>query len=148
MEIKNKKATIRAKFWLVRMPLLIFLVILVLTLLEVLPSPVWLFIAAGLFIFTLLIVIIGRFHYVHFSIDQEEIIIRYYHIFPLLRDFQEILIQQSDEPDFSLERTFFGKVPVLIITLHTSRGSAKYPPIPISLLPRIETEELLKALKK
>ncbi len=146
-ELDNKNATSFAKLWLIRMPLLVFLVLLVLTLMEVLPSAIWLIISAGLFILTLLIVLIGRLHYVKFSFSKEEIIVRFFHLFPLITDYQEILITRSDDPQFAVKYSLYGLIPLLSITIHTSQGEAVYPPIPLSLLSKKELQQLLEELK-
>ena len=146
MELKNLKATNRIKLWLVRMPLLVLLILLVLTVMEVLPSAIYLIISAGIFLITLLTVLIGRFHYVHISIKPDEVLLRHYHLFPLLADYQEILINKSDKPNFSLTRKFFGLIPVLNIEITTSQGKAGYSPIPLSLLSKEELQRLIKGL--
>jgi len=147
MEIDNKKSTARAKLMLVRLPLLLFLVILVLTLMEVFDSSLWLIISVSIFILTLLVVIVGRLHFVNISIGQSEILIKFYHLFPLITDYQEILIQLSDKPNFEIRKSFFGLVPILIISLNTSRGRAVYPSVPLSLLPKRDLIDLMKKLE-
>lgn len=147
MEIDNKKSTARAKLFLVRLPLLLFLVILVLTLMEVFESSLWLIISASIFILTLIVVIVGRLHFVNISIGPSEILIKYYHLFPLITDYQEILIQLSDKPNFEIRKSFFGLVPILIISLNTSRGRAVYPKVPLSLLPKRDLSDLMKKLE-
>jgi len=146
MEIENIKATSRAKLWLIRMPLLALLVILVLTLMDVFPSAIWLIISAGLFILTLLTVLLGRLHYVNFSFSKSEIQIRYYHLFPLVTDYQELDIQTSDHPEFEVRYWFFNLVPILYISVSTSQGRAVYPPIPLGLLPASDFTQLLDQL--
>lgn len=146
MEIENQKATSRAKLWLIRMPLLLVLVILVLTLMDVMPSAIWLIISAGIFVLTLLSVIIGRFQYVKLSISSKEILIRHYHLFPLISDYQELLITRSDNPEFNLKYSFFGQIPVLHVTIQTSQGKAVYPSIPLSLLSKKELKKLIEGL--
>ncbi len=147
MKIDNKQAANRTKIWLVRMPLLIVLVLLVLTIMEVLPSTIWLIISAGYFFISLLVVLIGRFHYVNFSFKQKEIVIRFFHLFPLITDHQEIRIQHSDNPNFLLKKSFFGMIPILNITINTSQGKASFPPISLSLLSKKALHQLMVELK-
>lgn len=146
MEIENLKATSRAKFWLIRMPLLLVLVVLVLTLMDVIPTAIWLIISAGVFAFTLMIVLIGRLQYVKLSIDSKEILLRYYHLFPLITDYQELQIALSDKPKFDLKYSFFGLIPILYISIQTSQGRAVYPPIPLSLVSKNDIKKLTKDL--
>jgi hypothetical protein len=142
MEIENLKAARRAKLWLIRIPLLLVLVILVLTLMDIIPSFIWLIISAGIFLITLLSVLVGRMQYVKISSDSSEILIRHYHLFPLISDYQELLIQRSDNPEFELKNTFLNMIPVLHITIHTRQGNAFYPPIPLGLISKNDLKKL------
>lgn len=146
MEIENQKATNRAKLLMVRMPLLVVLILLVLTVMEILPSAIWLIISAGVFIIALLLVLIGRLHYISFSIKPDEVLIRHYHLFPLITDYQEIMIKQSDNPHFTMKESLFGMIPVLNIEITTSQGKAVYPAIPLSLISKKKLQQLLTAL--
>lgn len=148
MEIENKKATTRAKILLIRLPLLAVLIVLVLTLMEVIPTAFWLIISAGVFLATLLVVLIGRLHYARFIFTDKEVTIRFYHLFPLITDYQEILVQRSDNPSFSIKKSFLSLIPLLRIKLHTSQGSAVYPSIPLSLFSKEETDQLMKELNR
>jgi hypothetical protein len=146
MNIENSKATGRAKLLLIRLPLLAVLVILVLTMLEVFPSATILIIFAGIFILTLLTVLVGRLHYINISIKKTEVLIRHYHLFPLLADYQELLVQKSDNPEFLIRYSFFGFIPVLYINIYTSKGKAVYPAVPLGLLSKDEVNNLKKEL--
>ncbi len=146
IEIENLKTSSRAKLWLIRMPLLLVLVILVLTLMEVIPTFIWLIVSAVFFLLTLLTVVVGRMQYVKISGDSEEVLIRHYHLFPLIRDYQELLVTRSDNPEFEIRNTFFNIIPVLHITIHTSQGNAIYPPIPLSLISKNELKKLTDEL--
>jgi len=148
MEFDNKKSTTRAKLLLVRLPLMTVLIVLVLTLMDIIPSPIWLIISAGVFVTTLLIVLIGRFHYASFSFSPREIIIKYYHLFPLITDYQEIVVQRSDSPQFNIRDTFFGLNPILHIKIQTSQGNAIYPPIPLGLFSKEEINQILEEVNK
>lgn len=146
MEIENKKATNITKILLIRVPLLVVLIVLVLTMMEVIPSAIWLIISAGVFLVTLLSVLLGRMHYVYFSFSEREIVMRHFHLFPLIRDFQEFSVQISDNPEFEIRYWFFKLVPVLYVQISTSQGRAVYPPIPLSLLSKDDRTELQKQL--
>jgi len=148
MEFENQKSTNRAKLFLVRLPLMALLIILVLTLMDVIPKATWLIITAGVFLITLLVVLIGRLHYAHFSISSKQLIIRYYHLFPLITDYQEIVVQRSDRPQFEIKYKFFGLIPVLFIKLQTSQGNAIYPPVPLGLFYKDEINLLREELRK
>lgn len=147
MKIDNTRATKLTKLWLIRIPLLIFLVLLVLTVMEVIPTAIWLIISGGIFICTLLLILIFRLNYFKISFTKDDITVRYFHIFPLLSDYQEIMISRSDDPEFELRYSFFGKIPLLHISLQTSQGRAKYPAIPLSLLSRKDLEILKEELQ-
>lgn len=146
MIIENSRATSRVKLFLIRLPLLLLLILLVLTMMDVFPDALLLIISAGLFLTTLLIVLVGRLHYVSLSFEPSEILIRHYHIFPLISDYQELLIQKSDNPDFELKHTFFGWIPLLHISINTSQGRAVYPPVPLGLFSGSDIAILKKEL--
>ena len=146
MKVNNQKFSTRAKIFLIRLPLMITLVVLVLVLFQVFTLPALLIGSAAVFLLCLLATLILRLHYAGIEISDEQISIKYYHLFPLIREFKRIEIERKNLHSASLEKRLSGRIIVLILSETTADGNANYPEIPLSFFTKEQISEIKQAL--
>lgn len=146
MKFNSRSNAIKAKFLLIRIPLILALTVLVLQLFEVIDKPQILIGFAVVFALTLATTLIFRLHYVEGEISKKSLSIKFYHIFPLIREYREIEINIESLTSAMLEKRVGGLVKVLVLTVKTEDGIANYPEIPIGLLSKNDQEKLITAL--
>lgn len=83
-----------------------------------------------------------RYHFISFSDEGGKIVIRFYRFGGITQKYRSYEIVKSMLYSYEIHYHFFGKRPELVIFQKTSKGIAKYPPIPITAL----TPEQLSAL--
>lgn len=147
MKINNHSNTLKAKIFLVRIPLILVLTLLVLQLLEVINQPTLLISSVSLFVLAIGSTLILRMHYVEFDFQSDELSIKYYSVFPLIREYQRIEIKKGDLAQFEIIGKMGGWIPVLILTIHSGGGLANFPEIPLSILSDSDQQLLSNQLK-
>lgn len=148
MKFNTRSNTIKAKFLLIRVPLILVLTVLVLRMFDVISNPRILIGFALLFVLSLASTIIFRLHYLEVEISKKVLDIKYYHIFPLIREYQHIEINIENLVKVEIKKHLAGLVRVLVLSVKTENGIASFPEIPIILLKRNEQAELLTILSR
>ena len=146
MQINNQKQANVAKILLIRTPLLVALIVLVLTLFQVINIPVLLITVAAIFALCLLATLIFRLHFIDGELSDDIISIKYYHLFPLIREYRKIELSGKNLHSFSFEKRFAGQVTVLILSEHTDTGIASYPEVPMSFFSKNQLSEISQTL--
>lgn len=146
MRINNQKQANIAKILLIRTPLLLALIILVLTLFKVINIPVLLISAAIVFALCLLTTLIFRLHYVSGEFSNNSIRIKYYHLFPLIREYRKIELSRQNLHTVSLEKRLAGQITILIISERTDDGIASYPEVPLSFFSKAQLSDINQIL--
>ncbi len=139
--INNHKAIKYAKFGLIRIPLMVLILIVVGYLLLDWKMPWILFVAGGYFLVSLLLTLILRIHYFQIEVNDEQWIIKFYHLFPLIREFRMIQIPINQLYKVSLRKSTSGLVFIKLLE-DSQSGRAAYPEIPLSFITHEQFNEL------
>ncbi len=83
-----------------------------------------------------------KYHYIYFSEEGNKIVIRYYRFGGISQKYRAFEIAKSTLYSFEINKYFFKKRNELVIFQKTSKGVAKYPPLPVNAL----TPEQLSAI--
>lgn len=142
MVICNNKIVHRVKLTMIRIPLLVSLIILVLQMFELIHLPGLLIASASLTVVLLLLTLILRMNFIEASCNEGNVIIKYYTLFPLIREYRKIQIPKSHLSSFRISRKRGSWVETLELEANTTHGSAIYPEISLSLLNKTEREQL------
>jgi len=146
MQFNNKKQANIAKILLIRTPLMLALIVLVLILFKVINIPLLLITVAVIFVLCLLATLILRLHYVDGEVSDAYIRIKYYHLFPLIREYRKIELSGKTLHSVSIEKRLGGQISVMILSEHTDEGIASYPEVPLSLFSKTQLAEINQTL--
>jgi len=144
--ITNKQNSDRVKFWMLRAPFFLVLVILVLTVFEFLSSIIFLIVSASVLLACIIAVLALKLQFVDFKIDQGRIEIRYYNIFPLTREYRIIEIEAGTLERFDTKSSFSDLVYVLLLFKETPKGPAAYPFVSLTLFSKTERKSIVNVL--
>jgi len=86
-------------------------------------------------------------HYLYFDVTKKHIIIRFISVQPFKQSRKEIKVARRELKGYKITRSFGGLKKQLILFVNTPKGTAKYPPISISLVPETQLLPILKTLK-
>jgi len=75
-----------------------------------------------------------KYHYISFSDEGNKVILRYYRFGGITQKYRSFEIVKSALYTYEINNYFFKKRSELVIYQKTSKGIAKYPPVPISAL--------------
>jgi hypothetical protein len=148
MVFSNIQAVQRGKFILIRIPLIITLIILVLQVFEILQIPYLLIISASTTLLALISTLVFRLFFVEVELNETGVSIKYYHLFPLVREFQKIEITKGQLSDLEYSESFGGLVGVMKISVLTNRGRATYPDVPLTLFKKPKREIIVNQIEK
>jgi len=153
MTINNTKSVINLKL-LLRASIIIYLTFLVLTLAAgIIKFPLlgmgkaaWIILFTASFIIIMLIPIVLNYQYIFFSDEGTAIIFRYYTTGLFAGKKNSVEIEKRTFSGFTLDKRFFGLMQSVTLYQKLKEGVAKYPPIYISVLKRVDKESILKSL--
>ncbi len=148
LSINNKKEVIWAKFMLIRIPLLLFIGILVVYLFFEWKMPWLLFTTGGLFVICLLITLVFKLHFFQCDISESSVRIRFYHLFPLIREFRIIEVENTALEAAKINKRMGGRLISLSLSELTTEGVAVYPEIPLSFIGQAALVQLEQTLSK
>jgi hypothetical protein len=89
-----------------------------------------------------------KLFYFYLSDGGNKIIIRFFNVHPFLGKYKSIEIPRNSIKDYEIEESIFKFKRDLIISIKTTKGIGKYPPISISALTKKEQRDLEEWLKK
>ena len=148
MTFSNIKSINRAKFLLIRIPLIVTLIVLVSLMINLFSIP-YLFISCASFtVLAMISTLVFRMFYVNIDISQDVIIIKYYHLFPMVREFQKIEIARGQLSEIDHKKSWGGMVSVMELQVKTNRGVATYPEIPLTLFNKPIRENIVNEIRK
>lgn len=152
MTIDNKQAIVKYNI----QRLVVFIVIAVsaalLLIPGVLPSSITernalvLIILIGLYLIYTGINLMRDIHYLQVETTNKHISIRFVSVQPFKQGRKEIKVERKKLKGYKIEKSNGGLRKSLILYVQTSKGTAKYPPISISLMPESKLTPLLKSL--
>ena len=148
MTFSNIKSINRAKYLLIRVPLIITLTILVLRLFEVFIIPYLLLVSAAITVLALISTLVFRMFFVDVEFTDEGVVIKYYHLFPLVREFQKIEIPRGQLTEIMLKKSLGGLVSVMELHVETNRGIAVYPEIPLTFFKKPIQKDIVNQIRK
>jgi len=148
MTFSNIESVNRAKFLLIRIPLILTLIVLVLQMFEIFSIPYLLISSAAYTVLAMISTLVFRMFFVNIEISQDGIIIKYYHLFPLVREFQKIEIGQGQLAEMEYKKSMGGIVSVIELQVKTKVGVAKYPEIPLTLFKKPIRENIVNEIRK
>lgn len=146
--INNQRRVQKIKLLLLRVPLILTLILLVLQLFELGPFGLPLIILASLTLLGILLTLVLRMHFIEASLKGSTLIIKYYHLFPLIRTYQKAEIQAESLTGYRTRKIIGTLVESLILKVNTVKGIAEFPEIPLTLLNRTERDALKKLVEK
>lgn len=104
-------------------------------------------ILAGFFLLGLIIISILNFQYVYVGENKNKLVIRYYSVFSVNRDYQSIEFPIEFLRKVRIKKLFFGIKWDLSLTVKTRKGIADYPPVSLSAIPPKDRYDLVRKLK-
>lgn len=148
MTFSNIESINRAKFLLIRFPLIVTLIVLVLLMFNLFTIPYLLISCASFTFLAIISTLVFRMFYVNIEITQDRIVIKYYHLFPMVREFQKIEIARGQLAEIDHKKSWGGMVSVMELQVKTNRGVAKYPEIPLTLFKKPIRENIVNEIRK
>lgn len=85
-------------------------------------------------------------NYVYYKDDGGKLVLRYFHIHPLMRKKKAIEIPPKTLVRFQIKKSFFGLKKWVVLHQKFKQSVAPYPPVSISALTAKETAQLRKSL--
>ncbi len=152
MTIDNKQAIVKYNM----QRLVIFLVVAVGIALLLIPNvmptsitkrtPLILGLLIGIYIIYVSISLLRDIYYIHIETTNKLITIRFVSVQPFNQTRKQVQIERSKLKGYKIENSRGGLRKQLILFVSTPKGTAKYPPISISLMPKNKLTPLLKSL--
>ena len=106
-------------------------------------------ILGGAFMFWLLAFQFADFQYIHFSLDNNRVVLRFYPIGKFgKKNYSSIEFPFEALHDAYIEKTMMGLFQDLVIVVKTKRGIAEYPAISLSALKKENIELILGSLQQ
>lgn len=147
MTIHNLDTVNRAKLWLIRLPLMITLMVLVAQLLDWIHVTEILIALGAITILCILATLILRMHYIEVSQSDGKLFIRFYHLFPLIREYRMVEIPDGQLLKMEMKPAVMGLTEVLILTVNTTRGVAVFPELPLTLVSQDKRQEMFRLIQ-
>lgn len=153
MVIENDKQTVRFKAQRILYAILIGVVVILLFYFYPEDTPVvgiskWIIVGAPLLAYLIFLIYYYAINssYIYFSNAKDLLVFRFFSMRMLGESRMSIEIPVSQLSGLTVESSFFSRRIDLTLYKRTGQGSAKYPPISISLLSRKDREQLLHYL--
>lgn len=147
MIIENIKKSRSIKAIFVLIPLTFIITVVALLLLSA-SWGFWIVLSMAILMITIYIFIsMMQYNYFYCEIDNAKIILKYYGLGPLNKEYKTIKVSTEQFKKFEIRYVFFGLVEQLIIYVSVkNKQIAKYPPVSISALSAEEKNNLKKEL--
>jgi hypothetical protein len=107
---------------------------------------IWTLIFVGLWFIVAFIPMFLNYQYINYSDDGEKIIFRYFSAGMIGGRKNSVEISKFSFSGYEVEKKFFGLIISIILFQRFKEGVAKYPPVYISALTRIEREKVFRSL--
>lgn len=105
-------------------------------------------ILAGLFVITAVLIAILNFQYVRIAIEKNKLIVKYYSIFSIDREFQVIEFPNDLLRKVAVNKYFLGLKYDVRLTVRVPKGLAEYPPVSFSAIPFRKRSKLVMELQE
>jgi len=155
MIIDNKKTTIGIKLKKRVLILLLLISVISFFALNLFHHVFWgisgleiVIILCGIIIVYHILSLVRDYHYFYFSDQGIKLVFRFYATSALFRKPASIEIKKDTFYKFQIEKELLGLKKYLILYQKTPKGVAKFPPISISLLNKVEELKLSDSLSK
>jgi hypothetical protein len=122
--------------------------VLIMTVLIFLQYFIALAVLTGFFLLGLILISILNFQYLYIAEFKNKLIIRYYSVFAVNREYQSIEIPFAFIRKIKVQKLFFGLKWDLSFTVKIRQGIAEYPPVSLSAVPFKERQALIRKLKQ
>ncbi|HNR43227.1 MAG TPA: hypothetical protein PKL65_13425 [Bacteroidales bacterium] len=106
----------------------------------------WTVILASCYAFLMFLPMYLNYQYVYFSDEGENIVFRYFNAGIVGGRKNSVEINKKAFSGYQIEKKLFGLRTSIILYTQLKQGIAKYPPIHISALKRVEREKIMKIL--
>jgi len=144
MVYNNNDNVKRLKIWFLITGLFCLIAMTVLIFIE---EFVILAIVAGVFLLGVVIVAIFNFQFIRIIEEKNKLILRYYSIFSINRNYQSIEIPTEHLRKVEIFKVFFGLKWDLRITVRIRQGIAEYPLVSLSAIPFKDRNKIINHLK-
>lgn len=94
----------------------------------------------------LILIRILNFNFVRIQLENERLIIRYYSLYSVDRDYESIEFPVHSLRKVTVKKYLFGLKWDLRLTVRLKQGMADYPPVCLSALPYEERRKLVKVI--
>lgn len=101
---------------------------------------------ACIYILTVLFGVIRNYHYIYYSDEGDNLILRFFSFSFWTQKKSSIEINKNDLEGYQINQQIFGLRENLVLYQKTKGGRAKYPPVSITALSKSEKKELLDSL--
>ena len=153
MTINNSKSVINLKI-LQRTSIIVYLIFLALAFAAMIikfpflgmSRAVWTIILTACFLIIMFLPVLLNYQYIYFSDDGDTIIFRYYSASLFEGKKNSVEIGKRTFSGFTFDKKFFGLVQSVTLYQRLKEGIAKYPPIFISALKRLDKDSILESL--
>lgn len=147
VSINNLDTVKRAKMLLIRIPLMITLLVLVAQLLGWIHVTVLLIALGAITLLSILATLILKMHFIEVSIAEGKLFIRFYHLFPLIREYRMVEVPMGQLIQVEIKPAVFGLTEVLVLTVNTTKGVAVFPELPLTLVKPDKREEIFRLIQ-
>jgi len=100
----------------------------------------------AIYLLILLYNFIMDYHYIYYNDNDNKIIIKYYALRPLSKKHNVIEIPKNKLKKFQLKKSLMNLRDYLVLYQQMNKGTAKYPPLNISMLKNDQKKQLKKSL--
>jgi hypothetical protein len=152
MTIDNKQAIVKynmqrlAAFIIVAVGAALLLIPNVLPTYITKKTPLILSLLIGFYVIYVSISLLRDIYYIHIETTNKLITIRFVSVQPFNQTRKQVQVERSKLKGYKIEKSRGGLRKQLILFVSTPKGTAKYPPISISLMPQAKLTPLLKSL--
>ncbi len=101
---------------------------------------------SGIFIFSLVLIRVLNFNFVRFQLENGRIIIRYYSLYAVERNYESIEFPVASLRYVKVKKYLFGLKWDLHLTVKLKQGIATYPAVCLSAIPKGERKKILDAI--
>ncbi len=105
-------------------------------------------IIAGVFLMALLLIALMNFQYIRIMDENNRLIIRYYSVFAVSREYQSIEFPIGSLRNVEVQKFFFGLKWDVLFSVRLKQGIAEYPPVCFSAVPMKDRKRLIDSLRK
>lgn len=103
-------------------------------------------ILGGVFIFALVLIRVMNFNFVRFQLENGKIIIRYYSLYAVERNYESIEFPVASLRHAKVKKYLFGLKWDLHLTVKLKQGIAIYPAVCLSAIPKGERRKIVDAI--